>query len=133
MKSLASCLWSNCVAKIIGVAPGSESVNTFDRNEYLLIRGGLVTDFMEPQNLFALAINSSESQSLGGSCGGGPEKKEFEARWYINMENYHFSIQDRNEDPLSNCSMGMPIELDYADSPIMRTYSRLSQYTSSIV
>ncbi|RYP63154.1 hypothetical protein DL770_009446 [Monosporascus sp. CRB-9-2] len=33
--------------------------------------GGLVTDYTEPQNLFALAVNSPPSTALGGCCAGG--------------------------------------------------------------
>ncbi|KAI1325124.1 hypothetical protein F5Y16DRAFT_378895 [Xylariaceae sp. FL0255] len=37
---------------------------------------GLVTDYTEPQNLFALAINSPPSAAMAGSCGHGPDKNE---------------------------------------------------------
>ncbi|RYO91163.1 hypothetical protein DL766_000129 [Monosporascus sp. MC13-8B] len=41
---------------------------------YLLLvskrEGGLVTDYTEPQNLFALAVNSPPSAALGGRCAG---------------------------------------------------------------
>jgi hypothetical protein len=36
---------------------------------YLLLLAGLVTDYSEPQNLFALAINNPPSSSMSGSCG----------------------------------------------------------------
>lgn len=50
---------------------------------YLLVHSGLVTDFTEPQNLFALAMNSPPTLKLKGSCGGGPGKKELGVRWQI--------------------------------------------------
>ncbi|KAL9632064.1 MAG: hypothetical protein Q9164_005545 [Protoblastenia rupestris] len=40
---------------------------------YFIHRGQLVTDFIEPQNLFSLSINSPPSAVLDGNCGGGPE------------------------------------------------------------
>jgi hypothetical protein len=36
---------------------------------YLLLLAGLVTDYSEPQNLFALAVNNPPSGSMSGSCG----------------------------------------------------------------
>ena len=47
---------------------------------------GQVTDFTEPQNLFSLAINSPPSNTLSGSCGGGPEGDMFARRWHVGMQ-----------------------------------------------
>jgi hypothetical protein len=47
---------------------------------------GQVTDFTEPQNLFSLAINSPPSNTLSGSCGGGPEGDMFARRWQVSMQ-----------------------------------------------
>lgn len=52
---------------------------------YLLIRSGLVTDYTEPQNLFALAVNSPPSGAVGGSCGGGPDSRALVAPWRISF------------------------------------------------
>ncbi|KAJ5698523.1 hypothetical protein N7462_000528 [Penicillium macrosclerotiorum] len=49
-------------------------------------RGHQVTDFTEPQNLFALAVNSPPSSRLDGACGGGPVGRQLKERWYIGME-----------------------------------------------
>lgn len=55
---------------------------------YLLVnyvRDGELTDFTEPQNLFALAMNSPPSQTLAGSCGGGPRGEILGRKWCVNM------------------------------------------------
>ncbi|KAI0201973.1 hypothetical protein F4808DRAFT_459357 [Astrocystis sublimbata] len=44
---------------------------------------GLVTDYTEPQNLFALAINSPSSRALAGSCGRGPDPAEMAFPWHV--------------------------------------------------
>ncbi|KZL68008.1 MCM2/3/5 family protein [Colletotrichum tofieldiae] len=60
---------------------------------YFLARSGLVTDFTEPQNLFALAVNSPPSEQLKGSCGGGPVKRDLVVPWrvaYASAANHYF-------------------------------------------
>jgi len=47
---------------------------------------GLVTDFTQPAQLFALAENSPPTQVLARSCGDGPEGKDYELRWFIGHE-----------------------------------------------
>ncbi|KAI1495184.1 hypothetical protein F5X96DRAFT_205986 [Biscogniauxia mediterranea] len=57
---------------------------------------GLVTDYTEPQNLFALAINSPPSRALSGSCGGGPDPHEMVVPWrlaYSSGSNHYFFQQ----------------------------------------
>ncbi|KAH6987245.1 hypothetical protein EDB80DRAFT_589845 [Ilyonectria destructans] len=65
---------------------------------WFIVRSGLVTDFTEPQNIFALAINSPPSAQFNGSCGGGPEKKHLEVPWrvaYAHSAN-HFFFEEAN-------------------------------------
>lgn len=51
----------------------------------------LVTDFMEPQNLFTLSLNSPPSQALEGACGGGPEDEDLKIKWTVGRtEEEHF-------------------------------------------
>lgn len=61
---------------------------------YLLLRSGLVTDFTEPQNLFALAVNSPPSEQLKGSCGAGPQQRDLVVPWRVayapSAEHYFF-------------------------------------------
>ncbi|KPM37754.1 hypothetical protein AK830_g8830 [Neonectria ditissima] len=69
---------------------------------YFIMRSGLVTDFTEPQNLFALAINSPPSAQLNGSCGGGPRKRHLEVPWrvaYAPSANHYFFEEANGELP----------------------------------
>ncbi|KAM0278940.1 hypothetical protein ACHAQH_004907 [Verticillium albo-atrum] len=68
---------------------------------YLLARSGLVTDYTEPQNLFALAVNSPPSSQLGGDCGGGPGSRALVVPWrvgYARSENHYF-FEEASERP----------------------------------
>ena len=49
------------------------------------IRQGYVTDYTEPQNLFALAINSPPSTALAGACGAGPSRKAMSKKWNVDI------------------------------------------------
>ncbi|KAF2689720.1 hypothetical protein K458DRAFT_413966 [Lentithecium fluviatile CBS 122367] len=60
---------------------------------YFLFHKGLVTDFSEPPNLFALAVNSPPSHLLAGSCGGGPEGKQYMVNWFVNAEGDHLYME----------------------------------------
>lgn len=51
--------------------------------------GALIIDFTEPQNAFALAMNSPPSQSLAGACGAGPSKAQMRSRWNIKHDAKH--------------------------------------------
>lgn len=62
---------------------------------YVLHIGGIVSDFIEPQNLFALALNSPGSAHLAGSCGAGPEGTQMLARWYVRVDEHeHVFVAD---------------------------------------
>lgn len=52
---------------------------------YYFIRYGEVTDYTEPQNLFALAINSPPSRFLAGACGAGPSSEMLRRKWCVDM------------------------------------------------
>jgi hypothetical protein len=60
---------------------------------YFILHRGLVTDFSEPPNLFALAVNSPPSHVLAGSCGGGPEGKQYMVNWFVNHEGNHLFME----------------------------------------
>ncbi|KAM0335848.1 hypothetical protein ACHAQA_000898 [Verticillium albo-atrum] len=69
---------------------------------YLLARSGLVTDYTEPQNLFALAVNSPPSAQLGGDCGGGPGSRALVVPWrvgYARSANHYF-FEEASDRPL---------------------------------
>jgi hypothetical protein len=62
---------------------------------YFIIRSGLVTDYTEPQNLFALAVNSPASRALSGSCGAGPHGQQLNVDWHVVEESSgHLFIKD---------------------------------------
>jgi hypothetical protein len=63
---------------------------------YFFLRSGLVTDYTEPQNLFALAVNSPESTRLHGSCGAGPEGEQLRVDWHVVEDNSsgHFYFKE---------------------------------------
>lgn len=52
---------------------------------YYFLRYGEVTDYTEPQNLFALAINSPPSNLLAGACGAGPSSQMLGKKWCVDM------------------------------------------------
>lgn len=60
---------------------------------YFLFHQGLVTDFSEPPNLFALAVNSPPSHLFAGSCGGGPGGKQYVVNWFVNTEGDHLYME----------------------------------------
>ena len=63
---------------------------------YFFITSGLVTDFTETQNLFALAVNSPWSSRLRGSCGSGPNSDQLKVDWHVFNEpgSGHFYIKE---------------------------------------
>lgn len=67
---------------------------------YFIIHRGLVTDFSEPPNLFALAVNSPPSHVLAGSCGGGPEGKQYMVNWFVNHEGSHLFMEPSEKSSL---------------------------------
>ncbi|KAH8881556.1 hypothetical protein GQ53DRAFT_735008 [Thozetella sp. PMI_491] len=48
-----------------------------------LRRGTLLTDFTDPANTFALAINSPPSEAMKGCCGGGPDRTDLAVPWRV--------------------------------------------------
>ena len=58
--------------------------------------GRMVTDFVEPPNLFALALGSPSSAHLDGACGVGPEGGQFKVPWLIRTDAHgHVVIGDQ--------------------------------------
>lgn len=48
---------------------------------------GQVTDYTEPENLFAIANLSPPSHILQGACGGGPRGGMLGKKWRVDMKN----------------------------------------------
>ena len=44
---------------------------------------GLMIDVTEPQNTFAMAVNSPQSQKFSGPCGCEPSKEQYRYRWSV--------------------------------------------------
>ncbi|KAL4902046.1 hypothetical protein BDW74DRAFT_158964 [Aspergillus multicolor] len=122
----------------------------------LEIRGKQITDFTEPQNLFALAMNSPATERLQGACGSGPAGRQLGERWCVAMEeeDEHYYIRTKAEAEAER-EAGMPkvaravslteIEIDdvddgspaltsksgkVEDSPAMREYRKLASRKS---
>jgi hypothetical protein len=104
----------------------------------LEIRGKQITDFTEPQNLFALAMNSPSTTKLQGACGSGPAGKQLGERWYVAMEeeDEHYYIRTKAEEdtPIIGHTVAMTeIDMDESkpeDSPAMREYRKLAMRKS---
>lgn len=109
---------------------------------YFAHQRGLVTDFIEPQNLFALSLNSPPSHVLDGACGGGPEKEQLKTNWHIKLEHArdHFYIQSLDEPPTPKIRQrrngnGKKAlwEMELDNSPVAEAYNRLSKKPSSLL
>lgn len=101
---------------------------------YFIRYGGLITDFVEPQNIFALALNSPPSHRLSGACGGGPEGDQLQTKWFVQVENEHVAIHAKGAEAVSRrSSPAARSEFTYEDSPIMKTYFRLSDSKQSLL
>lgn len=83
---------------------------------YFLFHKGLVTDFSEPPNLFALAVNSPPSHLFAGSCGGGPEGKQYVVNWFVNSEGDHLYMEPGQKAAHEHTEHGQP-HLHAAPSP----------------
>ena len=58
---------------------------------HIIRTDGLVNDFMEYQNMFALALHSPADRRLAGTAASGPEKQQLRERWYI-KEDYNHEV-----------------------------------------
>lgn len=100
---------------------------------WLVLNRGLVTDYADPSNLFALTINSPPSHAFAGSCGGGPDAKQYKARWYLNIDGDHVYLQNDerlNELAEKHSREGKSNVIALTPSPVMQTYSKLSSRKS---
>ncbi|KAL2831548.1 hypothetical protein BDW59DRAFT_157974 [Aspergillus cavernicola] len=105
---------------------------------FLEVRGKQITDFTEPQNLFALAMNSPSTAKLQGACGAGPDGLQLKERWYVGMEeeDEHYYIRTKAEENTPRASMARPVsvvEMDLEEpgksaqaSPAMHEYRKLA-------
>ncbi|OJD19541.1 hypothetical protein AJ78_00512 [Emergomyces pasteurianus Ep9510] len=101
---------------------------------YLEIKGEQLTDFTEPQNMFALALNSAGSTKLSGACGAGPVGAQLSEPWIIGMdeETEHYFITSKAEKAERMLQELAEQRLKPAASPAVKEYRRISQNRSSI-
>ena len=95
---------------------------------YFAISGSHITDFIEPQNLFSLSINSPPAAVLDGSCGGGLEKEQFSASWHImhDTEREHLYIESRGvQKEVHKRSSSQQKYLEMEKGPINSTLGKL--------
>ncbi|KAF2130877.1 hypothetical protein P153DRAFT_286938 [Dothidotthia symphoricarpi CBS 119687] len=98
---------------------------------YFLVHRGLVTDFCEPPNLFALAVNSPPSHVLAGSCGGGPEGKQYGVNWFVQHEGGHLYMEPGEKSDLQH-DYGKPhvhVEEVESETPSLRQKSSNGFFT----
>ncbi|KAJ5946576.1 hypothetical protein N7454_003415 [Penicillium verhagenii] len=104
-------------------------------------RGHQITDFTEPQNLFALAMNSPQSAILRGACGCGPVGHQMKERWSIGMqendEHYYIRAKADGASPEAQStgySRVNQMEVDDSDvkpfSPAVNEFRRISNRNS---
>ena len=102
---------------------------------YFITHTGLVTDFMEPQNLFALSLNSPPSQVMEGTCGGGPRKEHYRSTWHIWMNRSEHFYVESTDDPdvrTRRHTQNFPSKDIEMKSPVSQMYNRLSKKRSGV-
>ncbi|KAI0965450.1 hypothetical protein F4678DRAFT_332949 [Xylaria arbuscula] len=87
---------------------------------------GLVTDYTEPQNLFALAINSASAPALAGSCGHGPNAAEMRVPWrvgYAAGTNHYFFEEGARDDALGKDGGDANVNAHASEADLLRVGS----------
>lgn len=111
---------------------------------YFLINGGLVTDFVEPQNLFCLSLLSPPNDVLEGTCASGPIKEHCGTKWNIKLdkEREHLWIDGKSG---SSVRRGLihkykrsdapqqTNEYEMEGSPVARMYGKVRQKRTSML
>ena len=101
---------------------------------YFVISGSHLTDFMEPQNMFPLSLNSPPSAVVDGSCGGSLTKEQFSAIWRIvhDSEREHLYVESRDGIPKKARKRGYSKQTDFEmKSPMEVMYSELGRKRTS--
>lgn len=98
---------------------------------YLGFCRGLVTDFIEPHNLFNLSLNSPPSKNFDGGFGSGAEKEQLQTNWIIkHRDQDQFYIQEGEKQPVRRKNQ-KPIDYEM-QSPIGKVYSKLASTRNSV-
>ena len=101
---------------------------------YFVVSGSHLTDYMEPQYMFPLALNSPPSAVFDGCCGGDLHKKHFKATWLVkhDSEREHLYIESRNAVPKQTRKGGYSEQADLElKSPVERMYTELNRKKTS--
>lgn len=103
---------------------------------YFLHHGGLVTDFLEPQNSFCLSLLSPPSRALEGACGGGPTGEHYNKKWNIklNEELGHLwfeSSDDIEGSPKQRGSPSRKVEKEITPEDVARMYYKIRMKRTS--
>ena len=93
------------------------------------IQGRPITDFTEPLNMFALAVNSPSSGRMHGACGCGPDGEQLTEPWVVGMEEdrEHYYIRTKAEEKEGSITP----ETASVKSPRVHEYRRLSSKRGS--
>lgn len=94
-----------------------------------------VTDFIEPENLFSITMNSPPSIKLDGACGGGPTGAQMSTRWLININprQEHFYFEEGPEGCQPSDSRTDGLRMDQSRGEVLSAYQRLASVRSSIL
>lgn len=94
-----------------------------------------VTDFIEPQNLFSITMNSPPSVKLDGACGGGPTGEQMSTRWFIkvNPRQEHFYFEEGPEGCQPRESRKNGLRMHVSRGEALSAYQRLASVRSSII
>ena len=101
---------------------------------YFVISGSHLTDFMEPQNMFPLSLNSPPSAVVDGSCGGSLTKEQFGAIWRIvhDSEREHLYIESKDGMPKKARKRDYSRQTEFEmKSPMEVMYSELGRKRTS--
>ena len=107
---------------------------------YFALSGGLMTDFVEPSNLFCLSLLSPPSKVLEGACGGGPTEEHFATQWNFKVDESrdHLWIESRasqtgSEHKRNKSQASSTTEYEMGGFPVRRAYSRIKKNRTSML
>jgi len=104
---------------------------------YFIASGNLVTDFVEPQNLFCLSLLSPPSEALEGACAGGPVKGHYSSKFNIKIdksrEHVWFESSEKKRGLSHKHNWSGSTEYELEANPVARMYSRIRKKRSSML
>lgn len=94
-----------------------------------------VANFIEPENLFSIAMNSPPSIKLAGARGSGPTTKQMLTRWLINTNprQGHFYFEEGPEGCQPSGSRTDGLRMGKSRGSALSAYQRLASVRSSIL